>query len=191
MGADSMRSREQLQASQHLARTTHERLEQLGLLRRENYLGVAAPRAARRRVETQLTDFEHGRPLDGTPAGQCAKPCQQLGEREGLRQVVVGAGVEPRDAIFDCVACREQKHRRPDPRVPQPTAGLEPADRWEHDVQHDRVVGVSPSHPERVLARPGDVGRVSLLDQSAPDTSRHLELVLDDQHAHGAIVARG
>ena len=37
---------------------------------------------------------------------------------------------------------------------------------------------------EGVVARPRDVDGVALLDEPAPKQARHLQLVLDDEHAH-------
>src|SRR3954464_14529249 len=85
---------EQLVAREHLAGVAHEGLEQLELLRRQRDLGVAAPDAAGGGGEPQVADLEHGRALDGATAGERAQACQQLGERERLREVVVGAAVE-------------------------------------------------------------------------------------------------
>jgi len=39
-------------------------------------------------------------------------------------------------------------------------------------------------HPECVLALDRDVGGEALFAQPAADQARHLDLVLDDQHAH-------
>ena len=44
-------------------------------------------------------------------------------------------------------------------------------------------------HPEGVLAAARDIRGQSLLDETAPDQARHPQLVLDDQHPHGSIVA--
>ena len=65
-----------------------------------------------REVERQVADAEppplalEAAPQQGPQAGQ------QLGQREGLDQVVVGAGIEPRDAVVDGVARRQDEHGR-------------------------------------------------------------------------------
>ena len=182
---------EQLEAREHAARPAHERLEQRELLRRELDLGVAAPDAPRGRVEAQVADREHRRPLGRAAPGERPQPGEQLGERERLRQVVVGAGVEAADAILDRVARGQHQHRRPDAVRAQPAADLDAVHAGEHQVEHDRVVLGRARHPQRVFAGAGDVGGVRLLDEPAPQQRRELGLVLDDQHAHAAHCRRG
>ena len=80
------------------------------------------------------------------------QPREQLGERERLGQVVVGAAVEPGDAVLDRVARGQHQDRRPDAVVAQPAAGLEAVDARQHHVEHDRVVLGRAGHPQRVLA---------------------------------------
>jgi hypothetical protein len=58
-------------------------------------------------VEAEIADVEDGWALRCTPSCKRAQPRVQLGEREGLREVVVGAGVETDDAIVDAVARRQ------------------------------------------------------------------------------------
>ena len=63
---------------------------------------LAAPDLARARVELEVGEPQHLAvvPL-GRPAEQRAHAREQLLERERLRDVVVGAGVEPGDAVLD------------------------------------------------------------------------------------------
>ena len=86
---------------------------------------LAAPDLARRRIEPQVADREHGRPLDVAAAHERAQPREELGERERLRQVVVRARVEAGDPVLDRVARGEHQHGRPDPGLAQRAARLE------------------------------------------------------------------
>ena len=148
--------------------------------------GTSVPRARRAatRVEPQVADDELRRPLDAAPPRQRPQPREELRERERLRQVVVGPGVEPGDPVADRVPRGQHQHGRPDTGLAQLAARLEAVAPGEHDVEHDRVVRVRLRHPQRVLTGNGDVGDVSLFGQAAPDETRHLQLVLDDQHPH-------
>ena len=56
---------------------------------------------------------EDRRPLARCPACERAQPGEQLVEREGLGEIVVGTGVEPLDPVLDRVARCEHQHRRP------------------------------------------------------------------------------
>src|SRR5437879_13597835 len=64
------RAVEQLRAREGDARATHEQLEQRELLGRESELVLAAPSAVRSRIEPELPDLYHHRPLGGSAAGQ-------------------------------------------------------------------------------------------------------------------------
>ena len=123
---------------------------------------LAAPDPPRRGVEPQVTDDELRRPLDAASAGERPQPRKELCERERLRQIVVGPGVEPVDPVADRVARGQHQHGSPDAGLAQLAAGLEPVAAGEHHVEHDRLVGVRLRHPQRVLTGSGDVGGVSL-----------------------------
>ena len=131
-----------------------------------------------------LARLQDARPLDRPAAPERAQPRHELGERERLDEVVVGAAVEAGDAVLDRVARGEHEHGRPDAVVAQPAADLEAVDAGQHHVEHDRVVGGGARHPQRVLALDGDVGEHPLVAQAAADQGGQLDLVLDDQHAH-------
>ena len=139
-------------------------------------------------VELERTDLEHGRKVDRAASRQRPQACQQLGEGEGLRQVVVGPVVQPFDPVLHRVPGGEHEHRRPDSVGTKAAADLEAGQARQHHVEHDRVVVRCPSHPEGVLASCRNVGGVPVFEQPPPEEARHLQLVLDDQHPHGHIV---
>jgi hypothetical protein len=135
----------------------HERLEQRDLARREDDLGRAAPRAVRSRVEPQAPGREHRGPPARRAPHERPQPREQLGEGERLRQVVVGARVEPAHAVLDGVARGEHDDRRPDARGAHPPARLDAVHVRHQDVEHHRVVGAgarqrSPSSPPPAMS---------------------------------------
>ncbi len=142
----------------------------------------------RRRIQTQAADDQHARPLRLAATGNRAQACEELGEGKRLHEVVVGACVEPRDAILHRVARGEDQHRRPDPRSPQAPARLEPIDPRQHHVEHNRVVVVRGGHPQRVLAVCDQIDREPLLDEAAAKKPCEPEIILDDQEAHAGIL---
>ena len=164
---------EQLEAVEHLAGAAHERLEQRELLRRQRDLGVAAADdAAWPGRGARSPASRTRRALDRAAAAERAQPRDELGERERLDEVVVGAAVEAGDAVLDRVARGEHEHGRPDAVVAQAAADLEAVDAGQHHVEHDRVVVGGARHPQRVLALDGDVGEQPLVAQAAADQAR-------------------
>jgi hypothetical protein len=162
----------------------HEHLEQLELLRGQRDLRVAAAHPARGRVEHEVADAQLGAAVGRPAAHERAQPGQQLAEVERLDQVVVGAGVQPLDAVLDRIAGGEHEDRRAHALVAQPAAGLEAVQPRQHHVEDDDVVRRGAGHPQRVLAADRDVGEQALLAQPLPDQGGQLHLVLDDQHPH-------
>ena len=175
---------QQLVPREHLSRPAHEQLEQRELLRRQLDLGVAAPDALGGGVELQVADFEHGGSFDCSAADDRAQSRPQLRERERLDQVVVGARVEPVDAIVHRVTSRQEEHRRPNPAGAQAGAGLESVHARQHDVQHNCVVALRLRHPERVFAPHRQIGDAAALAQAAAQERAELRIVLDDERAH-------
>ena len=72
-------------------------------------------------------------------AEQRADAGQQLLERERLDEVVVGAGVEARDAVRDRVARREHQDRCPVAVAAEPAAHREAVELGHEDVEHDEL----------------------------------------------------
>src|SRR3954462_5735018 len=119
------------------------------------------------------------------------QPRQELLERKRLHQIVVGPGVEPGDPVADSAACGEQQYRRPHPSTTQSPAHLEPVEARQHHVEHDGVEALPRCPPHPVAAGRGDLDGVSLLHQTATQQGGQPGLVLDDQHAHGALLPHG
>ncbi len=115
-----------------------------------------------------------------------AHACQQLLERERLDEVVVGARVEPADAIGDRVARCQDENRRAVAGGAQPAADLEPVDVRHQQVEHERV---RRRHRHRV-ERGAAVGRerhlVAVEPQRPVDGVAHGGLVVGHEDPHRA-----
>ena len=146
---------------------------------------LAAPRLVGGRIEPQVADLELGRALDRPTAHQRPQPGEQLGERERLHQVVVGAFVEAPHPVLDRIARGQHQHGRPHPVRAQPPARLEAVHARQHHVEDHRVVVGRAGDPDRVLSALCDVGRHPFLTQAASHQAGHLDIVLDDQNPHG------
>jgi len=142
------------------------------------------PSAFFRRVELEIAGAKDRGALGCPASHQRAEASQQLGERERLGQVVVGAGVQTRDAIGDRVPRGEHQDGAPSPRFAQLPAHLEAVQVGQHQIQDDGVVGVLGPEPHGVLATAGDIDRVALLFERALEQAGHLDLVLHHEHAH-------
>ena len=130
-----------------------EELEEPELLRGEVDLPVSPRDPAGRGIEDEVADGEHGRALRRPSPEERPHAREELVEGERLREVVVGAGVQARDAVLDAVPRREHEDRRPPVRRAQAPADLEPVDVGEHHVEQDHVVVVLGAEPRAVLAR--------------------------------------
>ena len=101
-----------------------------------------------------------------------------------LDQVVVGAGIEPGDALLDAVARREDQER-------QLEAALAPAAQPHHavatrqaEVQHDRIERLRRRAPRRPGAVAEPVDGVAELTQAGGQRVTEQDIVLDDQQTH-------
>ena len=142
------------------------------------------------RVELEVGDLEDARTLRCPSAGERPQPRVQLFEREGLRDVVVGACIEADHAVVDAVPGGEQQDGSPPVVGAQTPAHLESVGLGDHHVEHDGVVRVLGAHPHRVGAGHRDVDRIALELERLAYEGRHLGFVLHDQDAHTGIVRR-
>ena len=99
-------------------------LEHAELLRAQRQQAAAAARDPLRRVEADVALREHRRQRRLRAAGERADPRDELGERERLRQVVVGAEAEPVDAVLDRARGGQHQHARPAPAADERAADV-------------------------------------------------------------------
>ena len=110
----------------------------------------------------------------------------ELARRERLRHVVVGAELEPDDAVGLLAARRQQDHRERRAGA-DPAAELEPVRSREHHVEHDEVGRLLLEQLARAVAVVGLERRVALALEVAHDDLAHDRLVVDDEDGgHGA-----
>ena len=108
-----------------------------------------------------------------------------LGEGEGLGQVVVGAEVEALDARADVGRGREHEDPRRALGGDQLAADLVAVDLGQVAVEHDRVVVDDGGALERLIAVEGDVDGESVAAQAARECLGEPGLVFGDEDAHG------
>jgi hypothetical protein len=122
-----------------------------------------------------------GAPEHGAYAGE------QLARVEGLRDVVVGAYLEPDDAGVVVAAGGEHDHRHVARRT-QRAAHLEAVDPGQHHVEQDRVEAplFGPREAELARGHVHDLGVV--LSEVLGEELRQIEVVVDEEHSQHARV---
>ena len=129
------------------------------------------PEASKRRL-----GLRRGRALE-----KRADARQQLGDLEGLAQVVVGAGIEPRDNVVGLRARGEHQDRDLEALLADVTRNVEAVDARKHQVeQHEiHIVRLEQLDRGRTLAGPQDVETCVL--ELELDEPRDRSIILDDQ----------
>ena len=138
-----------------------------------------------RGVDDQVADDQLRREHLAPTASECAQPCQQLAEVEGLGEVVVGAGVEPGDALLDCVERGEHQNGNRVLGGAYRSADVEARHPRHEDVEDDDVVAVLAGERQRVRAVGGEVDDERRLAKPAGDGRTELTIILGEQDAHG------
>ena len=159
-------------------------------------IGLAVdPALAGRRVERQRAGLQHGGPSRSAPAHEGAQPGHEHDERERLRDVVVGSGLERLGQVVVPRLRGEHQDRRVVAVLPQLGAHLVAVHARQQDVEQDRGVVVLPGPPEPVVAVVADVDVEAFGTEPGGDRAGEIDLVLDEQHAHhdecGAVRTRG
>ncbi|MCY1361660.1 hypothetical protein D9M69_483320 [compost metagenome] len=175
---------EQLRLGQRLAAARQQRAQQRRLARRQRQRLAIERKAAGLAVEHQRAALQARVRAAAAAPDQRQQACFQLGDGEGLGQVVVGAEVEAAHAFVERVLRGQDQHRG---------AVVAPAHRLEHgqpvlagqaQVEHDRVVFLG-LQPCLGLQAVGDVlDHEAALLQCAGDPACQFDFILHQQDAH-------
>lgn len=126
-----------------------------------------------------------------TAAQQRADAGEQLGEPEGLGDVVVGARVEADDGVHLVGACGQDEDREGVALVAQPAAHLQAVHTGQPQVEHDQVDALAQPGVERAGAVLAHLDLVSLPAQGAGQGLRDRRVILGEQYTgHGPMVVR-
>jgi hypothetical protein len=112
----------------------------------------------------------------------------QLADVERFHEVVVGARVEPVDAVLDRTARGQHQHRHAVTARPQLPAHLEPVEAGHADIEHDRVRRPLGHERKRLLAAHRRVDLVTGQRQRPLQRFAQRTVVIGDQQAHAAIL---
>ncbi len=164
--------------------------QQVELLGCEAHLVLADVHGARAPVETETVELLDigglaallAAELDA--AQQRVDACHQLGEREGLGDVVVGADVEA-DHLVDLRTLGGEHEDGRRHLLSQDAADLEPAELGQHQVEQDEVGTDAARLGERLRPGPRLADLVPLLDEVVAQRLADVGLVLDHEDAFG------
>ena len=120
----------------------------------------------------------------GLPAQQRLDARQQLGEGEGLGEVVVAAGAQALHAVVHRAERAQHQHRRGAPLLPQQLHDGEPVEMRQHAVGDDDVVVRLGGAKQAVPPVGGMIDRVAALAQPLQDEVRGFFVILDEQQTH-------
>src|SRR3954452_5519219 len=104
-------SRQELFGADDTAFGSDEDFEHCELLPGQCDVAAVAVHLASERIEPDTCDLSHRRPVVGTAAVECPETEHELSELERLREVVVGAELEPRGLVVETVGGGEHEDR--------------------------------------------------------------------------------
>ena len=119
------------------------------------------------------------------PAQQGLDPRQELGEGEGLGEIVVGAGAKPAHPVVDLAQRAQEQDGGDDLGDPQGLDHVQPVDLRQHAVDDDQVE-LPAGGMEKPVAPAGDtIHHITVLGQAFDHIGCGRLIVFDDQNAHG------
>src|SRR5258706_9910879 len=177
----------------HAAGVAHEHFQHVELDAGQVHVAPAPLHPALLGPERDLANLD--RPAVGAAhrsriraAQDCAQARHQLARRAGLRHIVVGAELEPDDAV-DVVAARGEHDYRHAARLADLAQRLDAVDLRHHHVEYDNLVAAGEGEPRRGLAvvHRGDAEALAL--EILREHAGELDVVVGEKNlrAHGAL----
>src|SRR5581483_9269662 len=163
-----------------MSRSTQQQLEQRCLTFAQRDLARPAPHLARRDVEDEVVEREHGCGL-APAAQQRADPRVQLIGLERLHDVVVGAGVESVDAVCQRIARRQHEDRGREAARAHPATDLGAAHARKAEIEYEQIRYGALDRRERTAAVRRELDAVSLRCERALEHAPDRRVVVDDE----------
>ena len=111
-------------------------------------------------------------------------PGKQFLEGKWLREIVIGPDVETGHAIGHGISGSQHQHRGDASLPPQGPTHVEAISPGQQQIQDDQIVRVGRGQFQPRLAVRGDLDRIPLFLEPAPEKLADLPFILDDQDAH-------
>ena len=169
---------------QHAAGVAHQVFEQGIFLRRQLDPSSPAGHLTRGRIQDQVLHLKNTRGLARAPPQERAHAGHQFLNGKGLREVVVGAGIQPLHLLVELGAGGENQDGRGHLLLAQGLEDVEAGHPRQHEVENNQVVAPRPGEVETRGPVAARINGVALLLQRPPDEGGHLGLVLNDQNPH-------
>ncbi len=119
--------------------------------------------------------------MAGAPQ-QCVQTRYQFAQIEGLRQVVVGPGFQPRDAVVDGIPRGQHANRDLVSECTQCGHDRNAVEFRHLHIENQRIVGFVRQQPQSLFAARSDPNVKARMAQSARDGSPDVRVVIDHQH---------
>ena len=163
----------------------HQVDQQLELGRRERYRPATPAHLASEQVhlDVRAAQGRRRRLRDGAQLG--AHASHELGQREGLDQVVHRARVESPDAILDLASSGQDDHRHTRLGPAHGGEDVKAAATGKHQVEHDRVEAAAQRQPLTLRPIQSSLHGKALGLQTPPHKIDDPRLVLDQEHTRG------
>ena len=158
-----------------------EDVEQVELAARERELAAGARGDVAPRVDDDVPRHVRARPLPAAPPQQRLQPRGQLGDRERLDEVVVGARLQARHAVLDLVARGQHADGDVDPVAPQLPHDADAVEPGHHHVEHDHRRRALRDGGERLQTVGGGGHGKALEAERALEGLPDSGLVIDDE----------
>ncbi len=132
-----------------------------------------------------LEDFRFGGGR-GCTAAEGLDPRQELTNRKGLGQIVVGARLEPGDLVVLGSAGGEHQDRQQRSRTAQATADLDAVEIRQHEIEEHEVEGLAGAAVDRgsPVFQGDDI--IPRRAQKVGETLAQSPFVLDDENPHAS-----
>src|SRR6202021_2975245 len=180
----------QLRARQHGSRPLQQRFQHREFVRGYIYRNTAALDGARYRIKPQLPVLDAGIAAPGGAAQHRANAGGHYVEVKRLDDIIVGAGVQSRDAMLDLIARRENDDGRCIAPPAQLAKYVDSVSMRQPEIEQHHVedgplqcAGGAPT-----VAHP--INGESALSQCRLQALRNHRVVLNEQHSHTAVIRR-
>jgi len=160
---------------------THEQRQQRELERCQIDRDAVAARLTCVEVDGEIAHLDERCRCLAAAATHCPDAGEQLVEAEGLREVVIRAGIEPGDLVAGLAQRREHDDREVAAAAPQGAADLLSVELGEHEVEDGEIERSALRQPKAAAAILRDGHVVPLVGESGPQEFDDPRLVLDHE----------